>query len=215
MQKFAVLVLISFIFSSCSLRYGSVDYANPLAGCIGIDNVKILNKICFVFEEKLRIFYPEDDIEVSYNKFMSNLQENKLNPNMIKNKKIAEILVELKEHEVFNMGWMRASDYSRKFGGRRSYSTSYRIKDGEREMIDPFVVNVNGKLFTCIFQNDKKNKMLSILIGKLKYYPEEPIDELVDTLIKYGEIDYSNKLTRLAIAIGLYYNMAFDEVVFD
>lgn len=209
-MKYLKYLLFSglLVVLSCSTNYQHIDYANGMKNCLGAENVKMLNKLCFIFEKKMQEHYELSDTEELYDQFITDIYNSDLSSRIIKNQDIADILLELKNHELLEVGWMRSADYYRKFTDRPWFGSPFGTSSH-------YVINVRGKMYQCLMKSENTNKALVIIHNSLKFGPDKNRRYLAEELINQGSIDYSNKNTRLAIALAFFYSLAFDLVVFE
>ncbi len=190
MKKLLLLILIGFY--SCK----SQDYLST-EKCIYKKNQFIINKGVNYFETKLAERYPNLTKEAAYFKFISDWSSKKLNTDFFSDKSLDSIHKQIRNIEIWEES-IRSSENMEREAKLYNVSTMNpkRIKlDKETSICLAKASNTDGIIHFLILINSDH-----ILIPRLAQ----------KKLFHSSESDLKNDENRIAIALGVYYQTAFN-----
>ncbi|MBI6121452.1 hypothetical protein [Salegentibacter maritimus] len=206
-----LLLFFTIISLSCTSQKES-NYADKLSDCLTENDIIILNEATSLFEKKLEEHYKRKNSNKNFKSYIEDLGSIPPNydfsPEFYSNDKTAEIIQEMKENKTFQKIWTKyEEDNSGEEIAIVSLSGEMEEEPEQKELIT-YVLNPNGDYLKCLNSN----------------YLNEPIKEVLNAQIKYGDLapsiiagamnkklkeeDFGNEMNKVVVAFALYYNMA-------
>lgn len=188
------LILISFI--NCKSQ--SVNL-NGLNDCLEKNDISIMEKGLMEFESLLNEKYGGTDIEENYIKFLSGFIGNDISPDFFLHPRLKSIMTEIKRIEIWQMS--EESD--------EEMETEIRLDGSKPEKISG-IWTLTNEFQNCLIKKVSnegiknflalRTKVANVSMGLTTKYIYDGINEK----------DLRDKMNRLAIAYGVYYEFALN-----
>ncbi|SFB43782.1 hypothetical protein [Algoriphagus aquimarinus] len=207
---FVFLLLTTTTTTICSSQT-LVDYADNLKDCMSKEDISLLNEAAQTFETELKNKYKGKNLGQSYKSFLQDIKMMNIPPSFFLSKDSKEILARIKKSKTFDEIWVPLSSVE-------SYDDIEIITIDEPQTksddeFEPYSTNPEGKYLNCLIKQNKNN-IINEYLEAIKAVPGLS-PGLVAGMLEENltDKDLENSLTRLIIAINLYYEMVlmFDE----
>ncbi|MBN3583462.1 hypothetical protein JYB64_13770 [Algoriphagus aestuarii] len=190
--------------TSCSSQT-LVDYADNLKDCMSKEDISLLNEAAQTFETELKNKYKGKNLGQSYKSFLQDIKMMNIPPSFFLSKDSKEILARIKKSKTFDEIWVPLSSVE-------SYDDIEIITIDEPQTksddeFEPYSTNPEGKYLNCLIKQNKNN-IINEYLEAIKAVPGLS-PGLVAGMLEENltDKDLENSLTRLIIAINLYYEM--------
>ncbi|MCG8320422.1 MAG: hypothetical protein MI921_13030 [Cytophagales bacterium] len=200
-----IFVLIVGLSTQCKSQT-STGYANELDGCLGIEDIQLLNYLTNKFEQQIMTVY-SPNVNKSYKQFLLHVATMNLPQDFFRHSAFVADLKELRESTFFEKAWTKSSKIQ---SDEEIIEIPPTIIDGviqqpQQNQYDHTVLKPDGEYIKCLAgknQNKAINDYLEIVKAGIDVSPGLVAQSLHDNL---ATEDYETKLTRLVIAINFYY----------
>ena len=211
MKKILILTILFITMISCSENQNDkVDYANELTGCLSINDIRIINEACKLFEEKLKKEYREGNLTLKYKNYLKDINTLNVSENFINKNTPNQFIDKFKLSDTFKKIWLKNSE---SYDKEETQEIAIEVvgEDNNQienyEEIDYYRVNPNGEYLNCLLKTNQ-NKYISEYLKNLKEFwdvsPHILAGGLCNTMT---EKEFGNKILRLIIAINFYYEL--------
>jgi hypothetical protein len=205
MKTYFLILLVAILLPGCRFKT-TVDYADSLDSCLTRKDIEVLNVACETFEDQLTKRYPNSATGQAYLDFLMDLAAMDIPPEFFFNTNSKTILHKMISAETFNKIWVRNAQYDTDVEEILIRTTDGKIDD-LGEMYDQYVISPSGAFFTCLSGKNKRETLFGyyeLIHKRIMLSPALIAHLFVNNLT---EEDLDDGLTRLSIAIGLYYDL--------
>jgi hypothetical protein len=214
MNKFLFNKIALIIFLSGMLNCNSQTkkkYSNKLETCLSNQDIDEINSAVTIFEEKLTKLYNGHNINNAYLNYINEVSNMKISPDFFKDTKSVLTLEKLKNSGTFDKIWTSLS------------STEDKINEDEEmvvinldgsnvvnnQKIKLITLKSNGEYLKCMLDHNS-NKTVSKMLNMQNDVPGLGMQFTSKILAEnMTEEDFENRLNRVAISIGFYYELVY------
>jgi len=187
------------------------NFSNELATCLTNQDVLELNNAVKLFEEKLTELYKSQNINKAYLNYLNEVSNMKISSEFFLDSKSVIGLEKLKNSDTFDKIWTSLSSIEDEINEEEEMvviNLEGNTEDKDQKL-DIITLKPNGEYLRCML-NSNPNSPVSEVLNMQNQVPGLGFQFTSKILTdKMTEEDFDNKLNRVAITIGFYYELVY------
>ena len=182
----------------------NINYADSLSPCLYQSEIEQLNYACQVFENHLQERYENEDISKSYRLFLQDIGNFNVDPQFCLTSSSRDVLDDFRSTGLIEKIWKPSSVIlDQKYG--HMFSRSDYFPEGSEDL---FIIDPNDFYLVCMRKSEQNPPTMEYLDYLVKTPNASISFNALDLADRLTDEELQSGLTRLAVAIGFFYQMA-------
>ena len=198
-----LLLTIILATTGCTFQT-SLHYADSLNDCLAPSDISLLNDACLVFERQLKERYKGFQLGQAYRNFLQDFRAQNIPSSFFTAPASMEVIENMRRSKTFDKIWTNSFYVEADDDSINSFNSESQQEESQGGR-GTFCTNPNGVYLDCLLRKNK-NKILADYLEAIKFAPGFSSGLMAKVLgDNLAKEDYNNRLTRLIIAVGFYY----------
>lgn len=201
------LFILIAISTSCQFRVDK-NYADDLKGCLTNDDIEVLNKATYLFEQKLKKHYKSTDNNSNFLNYLEDLSSiqniGNFKLDFYLNSESFQVIKELEDKVTFDKIWIQFIDD--KDDDEIPIAVISEGKEHKKETLNIYSLNPYGDYLNCLNKNHENEEIKALLNSQSNYGNISPSIIASAFQQKFNKGDFNNELNKVIVAIGFYYD---------